>query len=211
MNNGVPMQDLALSALAQMGTRQLYSRQARIVTEGELGQALFVVLSGRIRIYTENQSERRFVIGTFGPGTLFGEGSLDGGPRTASVEAITDVICVMVPYADLKRRMTEDTSFALALIAELIARSRVSARRMKSLALDSVYQRLRALMEAESTPEDGVMTLNPDLTQVEMANRLGASRDMITKVFRELSKGGYIRTTPGKGKTLILKDLPKAW
>ena len=180
-----------------------------LVREGEIGDALFVLLDGRIRIFAEDQEGHRFVIGGYGPGTLFGEGSLDGGPRTASVEAVSEVVCSVLGYVELKAAMASNPSFAMALLTELIVRGRATARRMKSLALDSVYQRLRALIAIEAVNHNGVSTLGPDWTQQEIANRLGASRDMVTKIFRELSKGGYIAV--GRGEMRILRPLPKAW
>ena len=198
-----------IAALALLGEARAYRRKSLLVTEGEIGSSLFVLLKGRIRIYAEDQDQHRFVIGSYGPGTLFGEGSLDGGPRTASVEAVTDLVCARVPYARLKESMASDPAFAMTLLTELIARSRATTRRMKGLALDSVYQRLGALIEAEAQDSPRGRVLGPDWTQQEIANRLGSSRDMITKIFRELSKGGYIAV--GRGELRLLRPLPKAW
>ena len=198
-----------IAELAKLGLIQCFPRKALVVREGEAGDALFVLLEGRIRIFAEDQDGHRFVIGSYGPGTLFGEGSLDGGPRTASVEAITELRCSVLPYAALKSAMTGDQVFAMTLLTEMIVRGRASARRMKSLALDSVYQRLRALIATEAFDHNGVSTLGPDWSQQEIAHRLGASRDMVTKIFRDLSKGGYIAV--GRGETRILRPLPLAW
>ena len=198
-----------IAALARLGAIRQYPRKSLLVKEGEAGDTLFVLLEGRMRIFAEDQDEHRFVIGIYGPGTLFGEGSLDGGPRTASVEAVSDLVCSVLPYAELKAAMARDPVFAMALLTELIARGRATARRMKSLALDSVYQRLLALIAIEGVERDGVRTLGPDWSQQEIANRLGSSRDMVTKIFRELAKGGYIAV--GRGETRILRPLPKAW
>ena len=198
-----------IAALAHLGSLRRFPRKTLVVREGEVGDTLFVLLEGRIRIFAEDQDGHRFVIGAYGPGSLFGEGSLDGGPRTASVEALAELECSVVPYAKLKAAMAGDPAFAMALLTELIARGRATARRMKSLALDSVYQRLRAMIDNEAIDRDGVRVLGPDWSQQEIANRLGSSRDMVTKIFRELSKGGYIAV--GRGETRILRPLPKAW
>jgi len=198
-----------IAELARLGVIRHFARKSLVVREGEAGDALFVLVDGRIRIFAEDQEEHRFVIGTYGPGTLFGEGSLDGGPRTASVEAISDLTCYVLSYAKLKAAMASDPAFAMTLLTEMIVRGRATARRMKSLALDSVYQRLRAMIASEAVDSLGVRTLGPDWSQQEIANRLGASRDMVTKIFRDLSKGGYIAV--GRGETRILRPLPKAW
>lgn len=198
-----------IAELAKLGRVERFARKTVLIREGEPGSVLFVLLEGRIRIFAEGHDGRRYVFGSFGPGALFGEGSFDGGPRTASVETLSDCVCAVVPYAELRRRMAADATFAMTLLTELITRSRASAMRIKSLALDSVYQRLRALIEAEATEHGGMRRLGPDWSQQEIANRLGSSRDMVTKIFRELTKGGYIATS--RGETRILKKLPKAW
>jgi CRP/FNR family cyclic AMP-dependent transcriptional regulator len=198
-----------IADLARLGSVQSYPPKTMLVRERDAGHSLFVVLDGRIRIFTENQDGRRFVLGAYGPGTLFGEGALDGGPRSASVESISGVTCAVVQYSNLKSHIAAYPAFAMALVTELIARSRSAMTRMKGLALDSVYQRLRALIEAESIEQNGVRTLGPEWSQQEIANRLGSSRDMITKIFRELTKGGYLDAA--RGAIRVLKPLPKGW
>ncbi len=208
----LPLEEIcsaSIAALAQLGTPCEFARKSLVIKEGEVGEALFVLLSGRIRIFAQDPDGHRFVIGSYGPGTLFGEGSLDGGPRTASVEAMSRLLCSAVPYAVLKANMADHPAFAMTLMMELIVRSRMTARRMKSLALDSVYQRLRALVDSEADERNGVKVLGPDWSQQEIADRLGASRDMLTRIFRELAKGGYIEV--GRGLTRVIKPLPKAW
>lgn len=195
--------------LAKLGKTERYPRKCLIVREGAIGTSLFILLEGRIRIFMNGDDERRFVIGTYGPGTMFGEVALDGGPRTASVEAISDVACSVVQYADLKAHLEKNPQFAMVLLNELIARSRATSRRMKGLALSSVYQRFRALVETEATIQQGERVLGPDWPQQEIANRLGSSRDMVTRIFRELTKGGYIQSS--RGTTRVLKPLPEAW
>ncbi|MCX7174441.1 MAG: Crp/Fnr family transcriptional regulator [Proteobacteria bacterium] len=218
MSNSVPKTHDALfedacsqpiAALARMGSLCEFERKSLVIKEGDRGQTLFVLLSGRVRIYSQDMDGRRFLIGVYGPGTLFGEGSMDGGPRTASVAAMTDLVCSAVPYAAVKAGMANDPAFAMTLLMELVVRSRATAKRMKSLALESVYQRLRTLVDSESTEKNGARVLGPNWSQQEIADRLGASRDMVTRIFRELSRGGYIEI--GRGTTKILRSLPKVW
>lgn len=198
-----------LDDLVRLGQQKTFARKNTLIREGESGNTLFVLIEGRVRIFAEGPDGRRFVFGNFGPGTLFGECSLDNGPRTASVEAMTECVCAEVPYAEMRRRMAADPGFAMTLLTELITRSRASTQRLKSLALDPVYLRLRALIESEAVADERGRRLGPDWSQQEIANRLGSSRDMVTRIFRELTKGGYIAT--GRGETRILKALPKAW
>lgn len=192
-----------------LGEKRLYDPKELIIREGSKGDALYVLLNGHVRVFTEDAEEHRFIIGIYGRGTLFGEGSLDGGPRTASVEAIETCQCAVIPYSNLRRQILYNPEFALALITELIKRSRASTHKMKSLALESVYQRLRQLFQDEGVQQDGYWVLGPKISQQEIASRLGASRDMVTRILRELTKGEYVSVK--RGLIIQLKPLPKAW
>ncbi len=198
-----------VAELARLGEARTFTRKQLLVHEGEPGSELYVVLSGRVRIYTDNDQGRRFVLGSYGPGTLFGEGALDGGPRTASVEALSEVVCSVVPFDLLMQHIEAHPAFAMVLLMEMIGRSRAAMGRMKGLALETVYQRLRRLLMAEARLQEGQPMLGPEWTQQELANHLGASRDMITRLFRDLTAGGYVAT--GKAGMRVLKPLPEAW
>lgn len=196
-----------IAALARLGTPQVVAARGMIVAEGEVGDCLYVLLAGQVRIFVDDDDTRRFVIGRFGPGTLFGEGSLDGGLRTASVQALTACTCSVVPYAVLRDRMESDGRFGVALVMELIRRGRHTVRRMKGLALDSAYQRLRELLTNELPA--GVGRLAGEWSQQELADRIGCSRDMVTRMLKELAKGGYVIT--GRRQLELRKPLPRDW
>lgn len=210
INGGLSTGKFRLTAL---GVPKNFTKRTLVLEEGLPGDTFYILLTGHIRIFTEENgvdgNARRLVIGAFGPGTIFGEGALNGGMRSASVEAISDITCTEIDCGEFKKRMSVDPQYAMTLLTDLISRSRLNTQQMKSLALKTVYQRLRELIETESVLENGVRTFGPELTQQEIANRIGSSRDMITKIFKDLAKGGYIELT--HGKPVILKDLPKAW
>jgi CRP/FNR family cyclic AMP-dependent transcriptional regulator len=199
--------------LVALGVPRSFAKKSLVLEEGQPGNSFFILLSGHIRIFTEENgadgSTRRLVIGAFGPGTIFGEGALNGGTRNASVEAISDITCTEIDCLDFRNRVSMDPRYAMTLLTDLISRSRLNTQQMKSLALKTVYQRLRELLVTGSILENGVRTFGPEMTQQEIAHRIGSSRDMITKIFKDLAKGGYIELT--HGKPVILKELPKAW
>lgn len=199
----------SIAELARLGRRCRFVQGTLVVREGDPGDSLFVLLAGRIRIFVDAEDERRFVIGTYGPGALFGEGSLDGGPRTASVEAVSEIQCAMLSYDELRTKLAADARFATALTMELIGRSRSTARRLKTLALGTVYERFRELVEQEAQVRDGVRQLPNDWSHQEIANRIGSSRDMVTKILKELGKGDYVAVS--RGRIALLRDLPKRW
>lgn len=199
----------ALDALIKDGVLRRYRKNAVIISEGDLGTSLFILLEGAVRIYSQDEHGRELNFGLLEPTTLFGEMALEGGTRTASVEAVSPCLCAEVPYALLKRRLAENPDFAFLLISTLIGRSRSATESAKNLALKTVYQRVVELLEKESVQEDGSRFLPRKMSQQEIANTVGASRDMISKILKDLTIGKYIEIVDKR--IAILKDLPSRW
>jgi len=199
----------ALDALIRDGVLRRYKKHAMIISEGDVGTSLFILIEGAVRIYSQDEHGRELNFGVMEPRTIFGEMALEGGTRTASVESASPCLCAEVPYALLKRRLAENPDFAFLLISTLIGRSRSATESAKNLALKTVYQRVVELLDKESVQEDGVRFLPRKMSQQELANLVGASRDMISKILKDLTIGKYIETSDKR--ITILKNLPSRW
>jgi len=195
-----------MQALADTGTRRHYARRTRFIAEGDEGNAIYVVLSGRVKVFTCDADGKEFLFGTYGPGAILGEMALDGQPRSASVEALDDVVCAMVPIGALRERIGADPAFTLELIRTLIQRSRNTTTFSRRLALDSAYQRLKALLEELAGPAGCIAE---PLTQQAIGERIGTSRDMVSKLFKDLVKGEYLRVE--QRRVTLLRPLPDKW
>lgn len=193
--------DSSLRALAALGTIETFPEAHFLFREGDPAQALYVILNGQVRMHFERDDGKRFIVGVIGPGGLVGEVGLGGGPRTSSVETLTSVRCARIDYALVKQQLSTDPGLGVELLSLAYDRIRQSDGQIKSLALETVYQRLRELF--------GSHTERIDMTHQEIADRLGASRDMVTRIFRDLNQGGYIQTR--KGSLVIVKALPRTW
>jgi CRP/FNR family cyclic AMP-dependent transcriptional regulator len=198
-----------LMALAKDGHPRRYKKRAVIISEGDLGASLYILLEGSVRIYTQDEQERELDFGVLEAGAIFGEMALEGGTRTASVEAASDCLCAEIPYALLRKRVAENPDFAFFLISTLIGRSRSAVESAKNLALKTVYQRVIELLERESVQEGGLTLIPRRMSQQELANMVGASRDMVSKIFKDLLLGEYISID--QKQIVILKNLPKRW
>lgn len=198
-----------LATLAEEGIQRRYQKRALIISEGDVGYSLFILLEGTVRIYSRDERGRELDFGLLEAGTLFGEMALDGGTRTASVEAMSSCRCAEIRYATLRQRLAGDPDFAFFLVSTLIGRSRSAIESAKNLALKTVYQRVGELLERESVPDGPARVFLNMASQQGLANRVGASRDMISKILKDLSVGGYIRMD-GK-KIILLKRLPSGW
>jgi CRP/FNR family cyclic AMP-dependent transcriptional regulator len=153
------------------GARRSFKGGATIIAEGNVGDSLFVVVEGTVRIYARDERGRELEFGVFGPGTLFGEMCLDGGARTASVEAASRCVCSEIAYDLFRKRLAGDADFAFYLISMLIGRSRSATESAKDLALKPVYRRVVEFLHRHAVEEDGKRRLPTKITQQNSPTR----------------------------------------
>ena len=205
-----PLEEATLRAIAETGIVRTFPKNAVLIHEGDAGDALYIVLQGRVKVYASNAQGREFAIAFHGPGEYVGEMTLDGGVRSASVVTIDPTVCAVVHREQFREFILKNPDFALHLIEKLINRVRATTEDVKSLALTDVYGRLvRLLNTLAVAKEDGTSVVPEKLTQQAIAERVGASRDMIGKLFKDLVAGGYLAI---EDRTItILRKLPIGW
>lgn len=200
----------SLQRLAQRGVVKQFSRGELLIREGELGDTIFIVLSGSIKAFSANDSHREIVFGTYGAGEYVGEMSLDGGPRSASIVALEPTTCAVITRRTLREHIGADPDFAFELIDRVIGRLRVATENARGLALLDTYGRLVKQLNARSAETaDGMRAIVPRPTHVELASLIGCSREMVTRLLKDLEVGGYLEHVDGK--LLLLKQLPAHW
>jgi len=208
-----PLQDSVLHAIAQRCGVRHFPAHAVLVTEDDLSDSLFIIVRGRVKAYGAGADGREVIYSTQGVGEYFGEMTLDGGPRSASVMTLEPTSCAVVPGVEVRDFLAHHPDFALHLVKKLIQLARVSTDQVKSLALDDVYGRiaklLRSLGREEPDAEPGVLMLPDKMTQQEIAERVGSSREMVSRVFKPLTEGGYVEMRGGR--IAVLKKLPARW
>ena len=204
-----PLHPETLRAIAATGVVRSFPRNAVLINEGDLGDALYVILSGRVKVFSSNEAGREFVIDFHEAGEYVGEMTLDGEPRSASVMTVEPTTCAVVNRTQFRDFILAHPDFAMHLIERLIHRVRVTTGNLKSLALSDVYGRLVRLLNALAKDVDGRQVVPEKLTQQDIADRVGASRDMIGKLLKDLVAGGYLGV---EERTIsILKKLPTGW
>jgi CRP/FNR family cyclic AMP-dependent transcriptional regulator len=196
--------------LAKRGTVRTYPRNTILVNEGDRADSLFVVLEGRVKVYVAEPSGREMVLGFLGPGEYFGEMALDGSPRSASVMTVEPTTCSVVTHALLREAIAADPDVAMNLIGKLIERARSATESVKNLALMDVYGRVaRLLLSLAVEQPDGTAVVPQRMTQQDIADRVGASRDMVSRIFKDLTAGGYVAVND---RTItILRKPPARW
>jgi CRP/FNR family cyclic AMP-dependent transcriptional regulator len=204
-----PLAEDTLRKIASSGVVRQFPKNVVLINEGDQGDTLFIVVSGKVKVFASNEAGKEVVIDFHGPGEYVGEMALDGAPRSASVMTVEPTTCAVVSRAHFRDFILAHPDVALHLILNLIRRVRLATENVKSLALSDVYGRLVRLLLSLAQERDGRLTVPEKLTQRDIAERVGASRDMISRLMKDLVGGGYL-AIEGRAIT-ILKKLPPAW
>jgi CRP/FNR family transcriptional regulator, cyclic AMP receptor protein len=201
----------ALRALAARGTPRSYRKGTLIIEEGTHGDTLYLLLAGRVKAFSSDARGREVVYGVYGAGDYFGEMSLDGGPRSASVMAETLCSCAVLTRQTLREHIKAEPEFAFELIARVIGRARMATNSARSMALLDAYGRVAQLLESLASPQsDGTRVVGERLTHAEIAARVGCSREMVSRLLKDLAAGGYLTVSGGCIK-LSQRRLPPRW
>jgi CRP/FNR family cyclic AMP-dependent transcriptional regulator len=204
-----PLAEDTLRKIASSGVVRRFPKNVVLINEGDQGDSLFIVVSGKVKVFASNEAGKEVVIDFHGPGEYVGEMALDGAPRSASVITVEPTTCAVVSRAHFRDFILAHPDFALHLIERLIQRVRLATENVKSLALSDVYGRLVRLLLSLAEERDGQLTVPEKLTQQDIAERIGASRDMISRLMKDLVGGGYLAIEDRA--ITILKKLPPAW
>ncbi|MEO7007736.1 MAG: Crp/Fnr family transcriptional regulator [Caldimonas sp.] len=198
-----------LDAIAAHGGVRKYPAQAILINEGDSSDSLYIVLSGLLRVYASSENGREVVLAEHGPGEYLGELSLDGEKRSVSVKALEPTTCCVVPGAQLREFLAGNPEFALHLTQKLIRMVRRLTEQVKSLALQDVYGRIARVLVELSDEAGDERVVRFKLTQQDIADRVGSSREMVNRVMKELTAGGYVALRDGRH--VIQRKLPAAW
>lgn len=198
-------------SLAALGVQRRYRRGALLIQEGESGDTLYIVQQGRLRAYLADNNGKELTLGVYGPLEYVGEMSLDGGLRSAHVEALETSLCSVVTRDTLLAYIASHPEFALELMGRLIRRARLATESARSVALIDVYGRLARLLNqlaCEPDPE-GLRVLRERITHQAIAQHLACSREMVSRLMRDLEAGGYVAVR--ERWIWLLKPLPSRW
>jgi CRP/FNR family cyclic AMP-dependent transcriptional regulator len=189
---------------------QNFPRGAVIITQGDLSDSLFVLLSGRLKVYIAGDNGREILLDFIEPDDTFGELSLlDGHPRSATVIAVESVRLARLPKEHFLYCLEKYPAAALALLKNLAERSRGLVSKVSNLGLLDVYGRVVNVLMACADKDDNGCYVTKPITHQELANSVGASREMITRILNDLKKGGYISIQ--KQQITMRHQLPNRW
>ncbi|MFT4727398.1 MAG: CRP/FNR family cyclic AMP-dependent transcriptional regulator [Granulosicoccus sp.] len=203
--------DVQLTELADQAREIKFRKHAILMTEGDIGESMYVISTGSVKVYVSDDEGRELVLYEQGSGAVIGDiALLDDEPRSASVSTLEASTALMIGKQVFLDCLRSSPEMAINIIRSLTQRLRDATEGSRSLALDNVYRRLvdklQELGEGES-PES--LTLAKKYSYQELGNMIGASREMVGKVMAELIKGEYIEIVDGKIQ--IRRKLPRNW
>lgn len=201
--------DHDLAKIAVSAVLCTYSKNSIIITEGDTSSSLYVILSGEAKVFVSDGDGRTNVINRLGPGDYFGELSLiDGEPRSASIETLTKCQLSVFSRQHFVSYLEANPRVAIRLLEGMVQRLRRSMRHAKDLALMDVFGRIASVL-LESASEEGGRLMTPPLTQQDIADQVGASREMVSRILKDLRAGDYVSM---EGKRFIInKNIPEHW
>lgn len=205
----VPLFSLLTQAQAEAISESVVKRRFRrgelMIERGRKSNSLFILLTGRARVVASDERGREVILAVLEAGDYIGEMSLiDSEPHSATVRAEVQTDVLTLSRTDFARCLPENSSLSYAIMRGLVHRLRNADRQIESLALLDVYGRVaRALMEM-ADDEQGEKIIRSKVSRQDLAKHVGASREMVSRVMKDLEERGLI-TTQESG-CVILRD-----
>lgn len=204
------LSDEQIGLLTNRAAVRTYPRGAIIVSEGDEGNSLFLIQSGSVKAFLSDENGKEVVLSTQGQGEYFGDLALfDDEPRSASVMALEQCKVMIITKTQLREAIQEDVEIGFSLLHGLARRVRILTENVRTLALLDVFGRLVTTLYNLAEEKDGVLVIEQRLTQQDLANRIGASREMVSRIMHDLIEGGYLERETKR--ITIRKKIPSNW
>jgi CRP/FNR family cyclic AMP-dependent transcriptional regulator len=196
-----------LEAMAKCFTIRRYPKGAIVANTGDRLDLFSVILSGTILWFWRDDADRLLKRGTEGPGGHFADATLNGGPILMSVMALDDLRVASIPMSELRALLLRHPHLAVGLLMDVVARLRRLLEATRSFTMEDVYARVVKLL-LQCAVETGGRRVAA-LTHAEIGHRVGATREMVGRLLRDLARGGYIKSE--RGKITVLRKPPRRW
>ena len=196
-----------LERISRVAVPRSFPPGVRVFHEGDHSDACFVVRSGDLRVTREHSDGRAIALATFGPGDIFGElAMLDGEARSASVETLTESELLALPASDVRRLLADHPKISVKLIAALTRRLRETNERVARQSFQTVPSRVAGVLTqlvAEETASEGRQGVTVRMTQADLAQLAGTSRESVSRFLATLERAGVVRV--GRGRVTVVE------
>ncbi len=206
------LDEAELHTLFEHSFVRAYPKNTIIIHEGDESSSLYVIVSGKVKVFLRDggRDGKEVILNFQEAGEYFGElALLDHVQRSASVITMEPSQFIVITRADFMRCISMHPEIALRVMRDMIARLRELTDKVEILALMDVYGRLARTLMRLAREEDGKRIISRAPSRKDLANMVGSSRETVTRILKDLEKGGYIEIT---GRTIVIPgDLPPAW
>ena len=193
------LSDERLEPISRCAILRNVARGAIVLHAGDRTDNIYFVLSGNLKVLVSDEDGREVILTMIGPGEVFGEmGVLDEDVRSATVLAVSSANLVVMSKGDFKRVMLDNAEVALQVTRNLVQRLRQADRQIESLALLDVYGRVARLLLDMAEDVGGQKVVTRKISKQDIAKMIGASREMVSRVMKDLNVHGLIEETDGK-------------
>lgn len=215
MLRAIPLfQDLTdndLAIIDELAIEKQVPKNTIVLTEGEVGDSLYVIVSGRVKIFIGDEDGREIILKFLNPGDFFGEMSMiDRQPRSASASTLENSVFKVISQQAFQACLNRTPSIGTQVMQALAKRLREADRKISTLALMDVYGRVASTLMELAIQSNGKTIVGEKLSQQDLANMVGASREMVNRILKDLSDRGYI-TVESKSITIHNQKLPPSF
>lgn len=200
-----------LQLIARQGEVKTFRKGHVFIREGDQSEGLYVVLKGSVRAFSMDRSGKEITFGIYYAGDYVGEMAVDGEGRSANVEAMEPTTCSLVHRKELVAFIGQYPEFSMELLSRVIRRARMATESARNLAFVDVYGRLNLLLSemAQPTHLNGERQIPQKLTHQQIAGLVGCSREMVSRILKDVVSGGYIRID--QKQMTLCRNLPAKW
>ena len=196
-----------LEQISRVAVARNYPRGVRVFHEGDRSDACYLVRSGDLRVTREHSDGRAIALATLGPGDIFGElAMLDGEARSASVEALSPCELLALPAGDVRRMLQSSSEITVKLVVALTRRLREANERIARQSFKTVPRRVAGVLSqliAEETPLEIRDGITIRMTQADLAQLAGTSRESVSRFLAVLERAGVVHV--GRGRVTVLE------
>jgi CRP/FNR family cyclic AMP-dependent transcriptional regulator len=200
--------DDELAFVQSMAVDKTYPKGAVVISEGDVGDSLYTIVSGKVKVFIGDDEGREIILKLLGPGDFFGELSvIDKRPRSANVMTTESSRFQVLSDRAFEECITRSPKIAKEVMRALANRMREADRKIGSLGLMDVYGRVASTLLELAVHRDGAWVVGEKLSQQDLANMVGASREMVNRILKDLEERGFLHIE-AKSITIINKELP---
>ncbi len=200
----VGLSSTELAFIEQHAQVRNFPKNAVIVNQGDATDSLYIIVVGKVKVFLNDENDKEVILNMLGPGEYFGELAIfSEEKRSASVMAVQKSTFCIISKQNFRKILDQHPDIIFGMAKNLTSRVRLLSDNIKTLALLDVYGRVAKTLLDLAVSQDGRLIIEDKPTQQELANRVGASREMVSRILRDLAKGSYIKL---QGKQIVINE-----